>query len=135
MKNPPRFRTHLEGWRPTVALAGHIVVATFAGLRLVGGTVRSSQDASEQLTRQIVVSTYLLLGGYTFRRLWRATSQARQPFAFFFSQASVRGRRQQQARNNKYPKERIFQYGDPFSGQCQGSFCLFVSIDLIALRQ
>src|SRR5262245_5510302 len=56
MKNPPRFRTHLEGWRPTVALAGHIVVATFAGLRLVGGTVRSSQDASEQLTRQIVVS-------------------------------------------------------------------------------
>jgi hypothetical protein len=74
MKNPPRFRTHLEGWRPTVALAGHIVVATFAGLRLVGGTVRSSQDASEQLTRQIVVSTCLLLDGFTFgehpHKLW-----------------------------------------------------------------
>src|SRR5215813_8185226 len=67
MKNPPRFRTHLEGWRPTVALAGHIVVATFAGLRLVGGTVRSSHDASEHLVRQIVVSTCLLLDGCNFR--------------------------------------------------------------------
>jgi len=76
MKNPPRFRTHLEGWRPTVALAGHIVVATFAGLRLVGGTVRSSQDASEQLTRQIVVSMCLF---------WTVVLFA------YFSQASVRG--------------------------------------------
>jgi len=25
-KNPPRLRTHLEDWRPTVAHAGHIVV-------------------------------------------------------------------------------------------------------------
>src|SRR5262245_29707218 len=77
MKNPPRFRTHLEGWRPTVALAGHIVVATVAGLRLVGGTVRSSQDASE--THQIVVSTCLLLDDCTFRRLWRATHKLGHP--------------------------------------------------------
>src|SRR5215207_93689 len=35
---------HLEGWRPTVALAGPNRHATVAGLRLVGGTVRSSQD-------------------------------------------------------------------------------------------
>src|SRR5262249_37705708 len=46
IKNPPRCDVHLEDWRPTVAHAGHIVVPPFAGLGLVGGTVRSSQDAS-----------------------------------------------------------------------------------------
>jgi|tagenome__1003787_1003787.scaffolds.fasta_scaffold20379863_2 hypothetical protein len=51
IKNPPRLHTHLEDWRPTVAHAGHIVVATVAGLRLVGGTVRSSQDARILLTQ------------------------------------------------------------------------------------
>lgn len=51
IKKPPRWHTHLEDWRPTVALAGHIVVATVAGLRLVGGTVRSSQDAMPTLPR------------------------------------------------------------------------------------
>src|SRR3954452_10339126 len=51
IKTPPRLHTHLEDWRPTVAHAGHIVVGTVAGLRLVGGTVRSSQDARILLTQ------------------------------------------------------------------------------------
>jgi hypothetical protein len=48
---------HLEDWRPTVALAGHIVVATVAGLGLVGGTVRSSQDARPKYQKPKAVST------------------------------------------------------------------------------
>src|SRR6476646_8010405 len=37
IKNPPRLHTHLEDWRPTVALAGHIVVATVAGQGWLAG--------------------------------------------------------------------------------------------------
>src|SRR4051812_24591231 len=65
MKNPHRQRAHLEGLRPTVALAGHIVVATVADRRLVGGTVRSSQDAREciSLPWEVSIARYDLVSG------------------------------------------------------------------------
>ena len=51
----------LEDWRPTVAHAGHIVVATVAGLGLVGGTVRSSQDADLLISLPQPMSTVALI--------------------------------------------------------------------------
>jgi hypothetical protein len=51
---------HLEDWRPIVALAGHIVVATVASLGLVGGTVRSSQDADLLISHPQPMSTVAL---------------------------------------------------------------------------
>src|SRR4029077_9323487 len=53
IKKSSEMALHLEDWRPIVALAGHIVVATVAGLGLVGGTVRSSQDAMPTLSARI----------------------------------------------------------------------------------
>ena len=44
--------------RPIVAPAGHIVVATFAGLRLVGGAVRPSQDARLLLPQVLALSKH-----------------------------------------------------------------------------
>src|SRR6516164_6828382 len=46
IKNPPRCHAHLEGLATYCCPCGPHRRATVAGLRLVGGTVRSSQDAS-----------------------------------------------------------------------------------------